>query len=68
MSSKKIFSEDAQNVGAHSRGLFDVRGMRLKGVMKTWLLRGRIIVDNGTFTGKPGAREFLRRKTYTGVA
>src|SRR5579863_7261695 len=43
-------------------------GMRVKGVTKTVLSRGRVIIDNGAFTGKPGAGEFLRRKTYPGVA
>src|SRR5450631_3922034 len=39
-------------------------GMRVKGVTKTVLSRGRVIIENGRFTGKPGAGEFLRRKTY----
>src|ERR1700687_733078 len=38
-------------------------GMRVKGVTKTVLSRGRVIIDNGNFTGRPGAGEFLRRKT-----
>jgi dihydropyrimidinase len=42
-------------------------GMRVKGVTKTVLFRGRVIIDNGTFTGKAGAGEFLRRKTYSGA-
>src|SRR6202023_1119252 len=42
-------------------------GMRVKGVTKTVLSRGRVIIDNGTFTGKPGAGEFLRRQTYSGA-
>jgi len=42
-------------------------GMRVKGVPKTVLSRGRVIIDNGSFTGKPGAGEFLRRKTYSGA-
>jgi dihydropyrimidinase len=42
-------------------------GMRVKGVTKTVLSRGRVIIDNGAFTGKPGAGEFLRRKTYSGA-
>jgi dihydropyrimidinase len=42
-------------------------GMRVKGVTKTVLSRGRVIIDNGTFTGKAGAGEFLRRKTYSGA-
>src|SRR6202166_2628003 len=42
-------------------------GMKVKGVTKTVLSRGRVIIDNGAFTGKPGAGEFLRRKTYSGA-
>jgi len=42
-------------------------GMRVKGVTKTVHSRDRVIIDNGTFTGKPGAGEFLRRKTYAGA-
>jgi dihydropyrimidinase len=42
-------------------------GMRVKGVTKTVLSRGRVIIDNGNFTGRPGAGEFLRRKTYAGA-
>ena len=42
-------------------------GMRVKGVTKTVLSRGRVIIENGAFTGKPGAGEFLRRKTYSGA-
>jgi len=42
-------------------------GMRVKGVTKTVLSRGRVIIDNGAFTGKPGAGEFLRRQTYSGA-
>jgi dihydropyrimidinase len=42
-------------------------GMRVNGVTKTVLSRGRVIIENGTFTGKPGAGEFLRRKTYSGA-
>ena len=42
-------------------------GMRVKGVTKTVLSRGRVIIENGTFTGRPGAGEFLRRQTYSGA-
>jgi dihydropyrimidinase len=37
-------------------------GTRVKGVTKTVLSRGRTIIDNGRFTGKAGAGEFLRRE------
>jgi dihydropyrimidinase len=42
-------------------------GIRVKGVTKTVLSRGRVIIDNGNFTGRPGAGEFLRRQTYSGA-
>ena len=41
--------------------------MRVKGVTKTVLSPGRVIIDNGTFAGKTGAGEFLRPRTYTGA-
>ncbi|MFZ0521251.1 MAG: dihydropyrimidinase [Candidatus Acidiferrales bacterium] len=37
-------------------------GTRVKGVTKTVLSRGRMIIDNGRFTGKVGAGEFLKRE------
>src|SRR5271154_6684286 len=37
-------------------------GTRVKGVTKTVLSRGRVIVENGKFVGKVGAGEFLRRE------
>jgi dihydropyrimidinase len=37
-------------------------GIRVKGIPKIVLSRGRVIVDNGRFTGKPGAGEFLKRE------
>jgi dihydropyrimidinase len=37
-------------------------GTRVKGVTKTVLSRGRTIIDNGGFTGKAGAGEFLKRE------
>jgi dihydropyrimidinase len=37
-------------------------GMRVKGVTKTVLSRGRVIVENGKFVGKVGAGEFLKRE------
>src|SRR6266478_1398356 len=42
-------------------------GMRVKGVTKTVLSRGRVIIDDGKFTGRAGAGEFLRRQTYSGA-
>jgi len=37
-------------------------GIRVKGIPKTVLSRGRTVVDNGRFTGKPGAGEFIKRE------
>ncbi|MGB0036599.1 MAG: dihydropyrimidinase [Candidatus Acidiferrales bacterium] len=37
-------------------------GIRVKGIPKIVMSRGRIIVDNGRFTGKPGAGEFVKRE------
>ncbi len=37
-------------------------GTRVTGVTKTVLSRGRTIIDNGRFTGKAGAGEFLKRE------
>jgi len=37
-------------------------GIRVKGIPKTVLSRGRTIIENGKFIGKPGAGEFIRRQ------
>ncbi|MGA8555928.1 MAG: dihydropyrimidinase, partial [Candidatus Acidiferrales bacterium] len=37
-------------------------GTRVKGVTKTVLSRGRTIIENGQFVGKPGTGEFLKRE------
>jgi dihydropyrimidinase len=37
-------------------------GIRVKGVPKIVLSRGRIIIENGKFVGKPGTGEFLKRE------
>jgi dihydropyrimidinase len=68
-----IFDPDAEHVISakthHMRVDYSMfEGIRVTGVPKTVLSRGRIIVDNGTFAGRPGAGEFLRRKTYSGTA
>ncbi len=42
-------------------------GIRVKGIPKTVLSRGRAVIENGKFVGKPGAGEFLRRQTYAGA-
>jgi dihydropyrimidinase len=43
-------------------------GIRVKGVTKTVLSRGRVIIEDGKFTGRAGAGEFLRRQIYSGVS
>jgi dihydropyrimidinase len=37
-------------------------GIRVKGVPKIVMSRGKVIVENGKFTGKAGAGEFLKRE------
>ena len=41
-------------------------GTRIKGAAETVLSRGRTIVENSKFVGKPGSGEFVRRQTYAG--
>jgi dihydropyrimidinase len=36
--------------------------MKVKGVPKIVLSRGRTIIENGRFVGKPGAGEFIKRE------
>src|ERR1700740_1737171 len=42
-------------------------GIRVTGISKTVLSRGRVIIDNGKFVGRPGSGQFLRRQTYAGL-
>src|SRR5271156_3583 len=42
-------------------------GIRVKGVAKVVLSRGRVIVENGEFKGRAGSGEFIKRRQYTGV-
>jgi dihydropyrimidinase len=39
-------------------------GMRVRGVAETVLSRGRIIVENGRYVGRPGDGEFIRRGQF----
>ncbi|PYT06694.1 MAG: dihydropyrimidinase [Acidobacteria bacterium] len=41
-------------------------GMKVKGVTKTVLSRGRVVIDDGKYVGKPGDGQFLRRSTFSG--
>src|SRR5499427_7088889 len=40
-------------------------GIQVKGMPKTVLSRGHVIIDNGKFTGRPGAGQFLRRQPHS---
>jgi dihydropyrimidinase len=42
-------------------------GIKVKGVPKVVLSRGRVVIQNGIFAGKTGAGAFLKRQTYSGV-
>ena len=42
-------------------------GIEVTGIPKTVLSRGKAVVDSGKFVGRPGAGQFLRRQTYSGV-
>ena len=42
-------------------------GIKVKGIPKIVLSRGRVVVENGKFTGKPGSGEFIRRAQYSGA-
>jgi dihydropyrimidinase len=42
-------------------------GIRVRGITKTVLSRGNVIIDSGKFIGRAGAGEFIRRATYSGA-
>ncbi len=42
-------------------------GIRVKGMPKTVLSRGRAVIEDGKFIGRAGAGQFVRRQTYAGV-
>ncbi len=42
-------------------------GIRVKGVARTVLSRGDVILDKGNFSGRPGRGQFLRRQTHGGT-
>ncbi len=39
-------------------------GMRVKGVTKSVLSRGRVVIDDGKYVGKPGQGQFLKRGLF----
>jgi dihydropyrimidinase len=42
-------------------------GIRVKGMPRTVLSRGRTVIDSGKFVGRAGSGQFLRRQTYSGL-
>ena len=42
-------------------------GKKIKGVVETVLSRGKVVVDNGEFKGKPGNGQFLKRGTCVNI-
>jgi dihydropyrimidinase len=38
-------------------------GKKIKGVVETVLSRGRVVIENGDYKGKPGDGQFLKRGT-----
>jgi dihydropyrimidinase len=42
-------------------------GIKVKGMPKTVLSRGRVVIENGKFVGKAGSGEFLKRQGYSGI-
>ena len=41
-------------------------GMTVRGVTKTVLSRGRVVIEDGKYIGKPGDGQFLKRSTFSG--
>lgn len=41
-------------------------GMKVKGVTKTVLSRGRVVIEDGKYVGKPGDGQFLKRSSFSG--
>jgi dihydropyrimidinase len=39
-------------------------GMTIRGAVKTVLSRGRVVIEDGVYTGKPGDGEFLKRGAF----
>ena len=42
-------------------------GFRVRGCPETVLSRGRVVVDNGEYVGRPGDGQFIRRGPYGGA-
>jgi dihydropyrimidinase len=41
-------------------------GMKVRGVAKTVLSRGKVVIQDGKYLGKPGDGQFLKRSTFSG--
>jgi dihydropyrimidinase len=41
-------------------------GWKVRGVTKTVLSRGQVVIEDGKFVGKAGAGQFLKRGTFSG--
>ena len=42
-------------------------GMKVRGVAKTVLSRGKVVIEDGKYLGKPGDGQFLKRSTFSGA-
>ena len=42
-------------------------GMKVRGVAKTVLSRGKVVIEDGKYLGKPGDGQFLKRSTFSGL-
>jgi dihydropyrimidinase len=42
-------------------------GFQVKGFTKTVLSRGRVIIDNGEYLGRPGDGSYIKRGPYGGM-
>jgi len=67
-----VFDADEEQVISvkthHMRVDYSIfEGIRIKGVPKTVLSRGRPIIENGKFVGRAGSGEFIRRQRYNGI-
>jgi dihydropyrimidinase len=41
-------------------------GMKVRGVTKTVLSRGKVVIEDGKYLGQPGDGQFLKRSTFSG--
>ena len=42
-------------------------GMKVRGVARTVLSRGKVVIEDGKYLGKPGDGQFLKRSTFSGA-